>query len=225
MSSSKPYLQEWHHKLFIREMEAKGKLERHITEAKERHVSCTRVHASASCVWNAGCRAINLLLAAHLQEKVYHETSDRVFPGPLGKEAVLDRLVKGAEQQIEASKKKHPDAVGVTFVEPVPGASKTSMPKPKSQRHEIKVRACTPCWVGMPLHTRAGRAAAQAVTACAHAALHGGNVVAAIHVHGRHNLPGLVHAAPHLTNTHECLCVCVRVRALTCAEQAGGDGA
>lgn len=35
---SKPYLADWHHKLFIREMQAKGKLPKYVTEATERKV-------------------------------------------------------------------------------------------------------------------------------------------------------------------------------------------
>lgn len=54
-------------------MQAKGKLPRTVTEASERH------------------------------DEVYHETEDRIFPGPAGKMGVLDNMIKDSTRRIDAA--------------------------------------------------------------------------------------------------------------------------
>lgn len=85
-----------------------------------------------------------------LQEKAYHlETGQRVFPGPLGQEAVLDTLLTRAEERINNAAAKYPDAAGGASAEagkaaagvPVPGLSSSK----SDRRRELKARMLCVC--------------------------------------------------------------------------------
>ncbi|KAG2483962.1 hypothetical protein HYH03_017207 [Edaphochlamys debaryana] len=69
----KPHLAESYHKELIATLQAKGKIPRQMTVADER-----RANENAN-------------------------TAPRIFPGPLGKEAALDGMLRRAEAQVEAA--------------------------------------------------------------------------------------------------------------------------
>ena len=103
--------EEWIKKEFLSTMQAKGKLPRYTTEAGERRVSSPLSPILFSPTLSTSRCLCLSLPATHIwwttlsvQDKAYYETTDRIFPGPGGKDTMLQIMLDRSEQRISEGK-------------------------------------------------------------------------------------------------------------------------